>query len=167
MKKCFLFILLSASLTGCSGTQLINVNMQDYYKKIDCPVNVIDLRPDARLLNGTNILDIMLDVSPPVKDIVYSRICQNSKIQRYLQKNKMTVWIRDIKFYYISHAWSIETILILDVSVQMGNDKHEIQASGKIDKAGGMSDYRIPLLLKESIDELVGKVEGQLDLDKL
>jgi hypothetical protein len=147
---CLLFIVI---LYGC-GPAI--VNMHDYYKTAACPVTVIDMRPDQRVITG--LIGESFDISPPVKDILHSKLCNNKRINEASEANEIFVRIRDLKWHSIIRFFSGESILIIDGSLQYGGKYYEIQTSGKLDYVGGTLSERTSLMLNEAAENFVAAV---------
>jgi len=112
------------------------------------------MRPDQRIITGFD--GSIFDISPSVKDVLHSKLCNNKRIREIAPSNNIVVRIRDLKYHAIVHWFSVETILIIDGSLQYEGKFYEIQTAGVINQAGGTE--RIPRMLNESSEKFVASV---------
>lgn len=157
MKKTLIFLFF-IFICGCLGP--IKINMQEHYNAMSCPITVIDMRPDQRIITGLD--NAIFDLSPSVRDFLHAKLCENKKINEASKSSKMIIKIRDLKYHGIVKYFSAERILIIDGSLQYLEKSHDIQTGGNLESTGKKLDEDMPVLLNDATDKFVATVEDYI-----
>ncbi len=138
---------------GCTS---VNVDMSPYYAPVpvDCPVTVTDQRADPGLITGS---DTNYNISPPVSEVLRSRLCRNTVIRTYVARNTLNVVITDLRVAKYGFVGSDEMLTTVGYA-EVGPVRHHIQSYRTVGFAG-LPATRWQALLNSSLDEFVRRVE--------
>ncbi|MBC6928732.1 MAG: hypothetical protein DWB56_07190 [Candidatus Jettenia sp.] len=86
------------SITGCTQFSL---NLQDRVQNVNtCQISVIDSRADENIF----INALAIKTIPPVRQILYTKLCQRNEIQKAIREGmELTVYISNIQCGRINH----------------------------------------------------------------
>ncbi len=99
-KYCILFsVFFLFSIVGCTQFSL---DLQDRIQDVNtCQISVVDSRADESVF----INALTLKTVPPIKQILYSKLCQRSEVQKAIKEGmELTVYISNIQCKQVNHC---------------------------------------------------------------
>jgi hypothetical protein len=116
-----LFFVFGSFAAGCAEFSL---NLRDRIKEIDrCQITVIDSRSDERVF----IDALTITPTPPIREILYSKLCQRDEIQKFIRTGiELNVYISAIRCGQISNFFSSELVGSMTGQIKIRKpDEHE------------------------------------------
>jgi len=134
-------------LVSCTHVD-VKSNIKEYSEP--CSMDVVDTRPDKKMLSGSIIHTI--EITPPIETVLKSKLCTTPKIFDYSVKQPIFIEITDLKY-----AYSDETVFIITAGVRTRGESYIIQSIGK-EYYIGLPSTRIERLLDYSLDDFAKKL---------
>jgi len=146
-------ILLLVILSACSA---IDVNMGPYYvaPRSDCPVEVADRTTTPDLMQGNAYT---YQISPPVRQLLRSKLCQSEQVLSAAAGNKLAVTITGLGISSYGFAGSDQMLTMTGSLRLQGADRH-IQSYGTVE-SGVLPSTRWHIVLNSALDNFVKQVE--------
>jgi hypothetical protein len=143
-------------LSGCTA---LRIDMTPYYTDVSCPLIVVDQRPALDTIVGS---DIDFTISPPLRDVLRSKLCRSAALQKYTARNAMVVLITRTEVAMYGFVGSSK-MLTIEGSVETGLQRLKITSHGTIG-FDGLPASTWPALLNSALDDFVKKIEEALSL---
>lgn len=151
-------------ITGCSS---VSVDLSDFiHEKRNCLIDVVDERPDIRIFSTGGLT---LEPSPPLRDLLHFYLCDNEKIRRNINQDKvLKVYITDVTLHFVNHFTYLEYIGDMKgyAKVKQSNDakfKEFVVRSHKNLKASDLAARATyPKLLNELAKDFAIQIETTL-----
>ena len=146
-------ISLMVFLSACAA---IDVNMGSYYMapRPDCPVEVADRTATPDVIQGSTSA---YRISPPVRDLLRSKLCQSEPVLSSAGGGKVAVTITSISMSSFGFAGS-DQMLTMAGSVGMGGTDRHVQSYGTVE-SGILPSTRWPIILNSALDNFVKQAE--------
>lgn len=151
-----LFIL--ALLSGCTS---LSVNMEPYYTRADCSLTVVDQRPDLSTIAGS---DLDFTITPPLTDVLRSKLCRSATISTYAARNPVVVLLSRLEVYKYGFAGS-DKMLTITGSVEAGFQRRHVASDATIG-FGRAPSFWWPALLNSALDNFVKRVEETINPER-
>ena len=148
LKSAGIFVVALCVLASCTHVS-VESNIKEY--SAPCSINVIDARPDKRMLSGSTVIHT-IDITPPIETVLRSRLCSSPEILNYSNKQPIRIEITDLKF-----ASSDEMFLVIAADIRTRGQYYLIQSIGK-ESFVGFPSTRIERLLNLSLDDFTKKL---------
>jgi hypothetical protein len=147
-------------LVGCTHFRIDMTEYSDEKGLESCNITVFDNRPDLRIIGR----DISFDVTPPMDQVASFKLCKNTLVKEYLNKNRnISIHINDIRIENIHGLFSYEVIGNLYGEMYIGNLPISLHAyASTFQKASELTPSTYQRVLDLMTNDLTSDIESIL-----